>query len=164
DLEGNIQLAPFVQAWQQLVQRHDAFRTAVVWEDLPEPVQAVQAETPFRPRHLDWRGMDPNEQQRQFETLLEEDRRQGFDLQRPPLMRVTVIQLEDARLRVLWSLHHILLDGWSSAIVLDELFALLEGRQVPAPSRRPFREYVEWLHRQDQAEATRYWSDLLADF
>src|SRR5207253_8393314 len=147
-------LAAFEQAWQNLVQRHEVFRTAVVWESLPEPVQAIQAETPFGIRHLDWRSLNSDQQQRQFEALLEEDRRQGFDLQRPPLMRVTVIELDEARLRVVWSLHHMLLDGWSTAIVLDELFALYEqavkGEVVPGRARRPFRGYVEWQRRQGQ--------------
>jgi hypothetical protein len=66
DLEGQIELATFEQAWRYLVQRHEVFRTAVVWEALPEPVQAIQAETPFGPRHLDWRTLEPDEQQRQF--------------------------------------------------------------------------------------------------
>jgi Condensation domain/Major Facilitator Superfamily len=135
DLDRSLPLDVFDAAWRELVSRHAVLRTAVLWEGLPQPVQVVARDVPFAIERRDW-----------SDRLLQDDRRRGFDLGAAPLMRVTVSNLGGGRQRVLWTVHHLLLDGWSTALVLDELGeiqrALAAGRAPVARARRPFREYV----------------------
>ncbi|OMF36842.1 condensation domain-containing protein, partial [Paenibacillus peoriae] len=84
------------------------------------------------------------------------------------LMRVTVFRTGDSSYRFVWSFHHIVMDGWCLSLVTDEVFgayvALLEHKQPELAPVKPYSDYIEWLEDQDTQEATRYWSDYLADF
>src|SRR5262249_31547048 len=92
----------------------------------------------------------------------EEDPARGFDLGQAPLMRLSVVELGGGRQRVSWTMHHLLLDGWSTAIVLDDLARIHQGLATPA--RRPYRDYVGWVRSQDRERARAYWRGLLAGF
>ena len=77
------------------------------------------------------------EQDARIEAAHEDERSRGFELADPPLMRLTVWRLRDDTYRFTWSMHHILLDGWSSAVLIHEVFtryqALRKRRAAPAP-------------------------------
>ncbi len=116
----------------------------------------------------DWRELNPDEQQKRLEAFLEADRRRGFDLSEAPLMRLSLIRLDETTYRVVWSYHHLLLDGWSVAIVSEELAvwskAFGEGRALDLPNPRPFRDYVAWLREKDWGEAEAFWQQKLDGF
>src|SRR5262249_1184481 len=117
---------------------------------------------------VDWRALSAADQQRELAAFLERDRAAGFDLARPPLMRVAVMQLADRVFQFVWTPHHLLLDRRSSAIVLPHLFLayqqLTTGQPValrPAPA---YRDYLAWLARQDLTRAEAWWRDQFAGF
>ncbi|MEJ2856828.1 MULTISPECIES: amino acid adenylation domain-containing protein [unclassified Saccharothrix] len=144
----------FARAWQRVVDRTPVLRSSVLWDDVPEPLQVVHAhaEVPFT--FLDWSGRDDPDRLREF---LEQDREQGIDLATPPLMRVAIIRVAPETARVVWTFHHVLLDGWSVFQVLSDVLG------EPA-ERRPFRDYVAWLAAQDEQAAERHWRDVLGTF
>jgi amino acid adenylation domain-containing protein len=142
------------RAWQRLAEQHDVLRTTFRWEGLPEPKQEVHAAiaVPLERR-------DPGS----LEAYLDEDRRRGFDLTRPPLFRVALFD------RVLvWSFHHALLDTPSVRMLVDELLALYDalrdGRDVLLRARPPFRTFTEWLHGRDLKPAEAFWRERLRGF
>src|SRR5262249_30390235 len=94
----------------------------------------------------------------------DEDRGRRFDLSRPPLVRFTLIQLDRSSYTLLLSLHHILIDGWSFPVLIDELFALYAsgGEEIGLPTVTPFREYLSWLAGRDRPAAERAWAGALA--
>src|SRR6185437_445893 len=94
---------------------------------------------------------------------LDRDRAQGLDLTTAPLMRVALATLSDAEVQVIWTFHHVLLDGWSVFQVLSDVFAC-HSRAADHHSRRPFRDYLQWLGEQDQAHAEKHWRRVLAGF
>ncbi|MFE7113738.1 condensation domain-containing protein, partial [Streptomyces sp. NPDC057600] len=164
EVEGPFDEMLFGAAWQQLVDRHSILRSAFVWEGVSEPVQVVQrrASLPFEVRDL--RGLSGQEER--LKTFLAEEWDRGFDLSRAPLVRVTVLRMEEDRRIVVWSFHHILLDGWSVQILQKELFALyralLDGTSADLPPTVRYRRYIEWLNsRQDDGSAA-FWTDYLA--
>ncbi len=158
----------FEEAWRRALARHPVLRTAFVWEDLEEPLQVVHREVELPVERLDWRALPPDEQEERFAAYLAEDRRRGFRLDQPPLLRLAVVRVGEAQYRAVWSYHHLLLDGWSAGLLMREVFALFRGLAAgvpPAlPERRPFREYIAWLRRQDLGEAREYWRRHLAGF
>src|SRR5207249_7149639 len=94
-----------------------------------------------------------------FAALLAEDRARGFDFAAPPLMRLHLMRVADAEWRLIWNSHHILFDGWSLPVLLDEVlaaYAALSRSEAPrlAPVR-PFRDYIGWLPPPDLAAAHR---------
>ncbi|PYS95737.1 MAG: non-ribosomal peptide synthetase, partial [Acidobacteria bacterium] len=103
-----------------------------------------------------------------MEEYLRRDREQGFDLRRAPLMRLASFRRSGEEYVLVLSNHHLLMDGWSLSILLKEVFALYdaghEGRALRLKEPRPFKDYIAWLRRQDQAEAEAFWRETLKGF
>ena len=160
-LRGQLDAAIFKQAWQTIVERHPALRTALLWDGVAEPVQMVHRTVELAWQQHDWREADTLEQHERFQSFLETDRRRGFELSRAPLMRWALIQVADQAYRFVWSFHHALLDGWSMHLLLKEVLAVYEGalrgRPVQLHPSLPYRSYVSWLRQQDMGEAETFW-------
>jgi hypothetical protein len=156
------------RAWQKIIDRHPAFRTAFAWKTVAKPLQVVQrrVELPFQLE--DWRGLSSIEQRDRLATYLEADRRRGFELNKAPLLRMALFQVDDNCYQLVLSHHHIIVDGWSAALVFKEAFALYEaysqGRELQLEPSRPYRDYIAWLKQQNLVEAERFWRRLLKDF
>ena len=125
----------FQEAWRRVMDRHAILRTSFAWEGLKEPVQAVHREVALPCAVLDWRRLSAREQREQLDSFLVEDRKRGFHFQKPPLMRLTLVRLDEQAWGFVWNFHHLLLDGWSLPIVLKEVVLFYEtlkrGSAVP---------------------------------
>ncbi len=167
-LNGDINLPAFEAAWEQVFQSHSILRTSIMWEDLDEPVQVVLNSVPLPLSVHDWRHVPECEREQRLEAFLGEDRRRGLDLAKAPLMRIALLRVADDCHYLVWSHHHIIMDGWSAALVLQELtasyVALCRGRALELPAARPFRDYVNWLQGQDQNDAEAFWRRTLSGF
>ena len=145
-----------------MVDRHGSLRTEFAWEGISKPVQVVRKGVKVKVRRRDWRGMDGQEQSRRLEQYLEKERREGFELRRAPLMSLALIRLEETKYEFIWTHHHLLLDGWSYSLVLKEVLSSYEGyvrgEEVRVEEVRPYRDYIEWLSKQDKQKAEEYWS------
>ncbi|MFV0131783.1 non-ribosomal peptide synthase/polyketide synthase [Streptomyces sp. HMX87] len=163
DLDGVPEPVALAAAWQRVTDHTPVLRGRVVWQDVPEPLLVVQRHAAVPVTHLDWRDLAEEERERRLRQLLDRDREQGIDLTRAPLQRLVLVRISDGGVRVVWSFHHLLLDGWSLFQVLSDVFAgyATAGRE-PLPHRRPFRDYVAWLRGRDGAEADRHWRRRLA--
>ncbi|MGW1893342.1 non-ribosomal peptide synthase/polyketide synthase [Streptomyces sp. NPDC002004] len=167
-IEGVADPHAFAVAWQRVTDRTPALRTSVVWEDVRVPLQIVHRDVSVPVTHLDWRDVDEEERAAQFARLRSDDLARGLDLAAAPLMRLTLVRLPDARLHLLWTSHHLILDGWSLAQVLtevsEEYAALTSGSEPRPPVRRPFGDYVRWLADQDTDAAHAHWRGVLGGF
>ncbi|WP_438025454.1 amino acid adenylation domain-containing protein [Sorangium sp. So ce233] len=167
-LEGRLDQDTFERAWQLLVERHPILRTGFVWEGVAKPVQVVRPRAAIPVQRHDLRGLAPAERDEALAALLDADRRAGFDLLKPPLMRLTLVQIADDAFCFINSHHHILLDGWSFAVLLREAlvaYRALAGGTAPAlPPPRRYREYLGWVQAQDEGTAERFWRGALAGF
>jgi amino acid adenylation domain-containing protein len=159
-LHGDLNSAAFAQSWQRLLDRHPILRSAFLWHDLDQPVQVVGRRVTLPLTQHDWRPLTHAQQQTRRAALLADERR-GFDLATAPLMRLTLVRLTDHDYLLVWSHHHLLLDGWSITLVLNEVFAsyaaLCQGRTPALAQPRPYRDYIAWLHQQDLAQAEAFW-------
>jgi amino acid adenylation domain-containing protein len=83
-------------------------------------------------------------------------------------MRLAVMRCHDESHRLVWSFHHLLLDGWSVPLVWKDVFAaynaLLNGEQVERRPGKPYRRYIEWISSRDREATERYWREALAGF
>ena len=156
-LEGDFDPCAFEQAWQYLVDRHTVLRTSFHRDGLEEPLQVVHASAGIPIALVDWRGFSEAEQQSKQRKLLEEDRLRGIDLTQAPLMRMMVAQVDADQWRLLWSIHHLVLDRWSLAQLLSEFRiayeAIYRSLWFRLPPVRPYRDYVGWIKEQDAAGA-----------
>lgn len=164
-VRGPLNLDVLEQAWQQLVARHTILRTNFYWEEIDKPLQVVHRQVTVPLEQADWRDLDPAEHPGRLDAFLIRDRQRGFDFSQPPLMRMTVIRLGDQAYQIIWSKHHLILDGWSGALVMGEFFRLYQafchGQAVQLPPGIPFKNYITWLRQQDLAKAEDYWRQTL---
>ncbi|HKW30178.1 MAG TPA: amino acid adenylation domain-containing protein, partial [Verrucomicrobiae bacterium] len=164
----NLDVPAFERAWQRVVDRHAVLRTIFHWSGLAEPCQEVQPQTAVEFKFEDWRETSPAEQKGRFETALQADRERGFSLSEKPPMRVALFRLGEAVCQFLWTFHHLLIDGRAVVLVLNEVFACYEafvrGGDPDLPAPRPYREYIDWLQRQDWSAAETFWRQTLKGF
>lgn len=156
------------RAWQQVVERHSILRTSFHWQRRKEPFQVVHQQVKLPFERQDWWGTLPTQQQERLKDFLQADCQRGFDLDKPPLMRVTLIRLAEDNYQFIWTKHHLILDGWSTGLVLKEAFeiynALHQGKDLPLTRSRPYGDYIAWLQQQDLARAEAFWRQRLEGF
>ena len=167
-IRGNLNLLAFQRAWQQLVERHSVLRTSFIWEGIKEPVQVVHKQLSLPWEQHDWRGLASGEQQKRLKTVLQQEQNRGFELAQAPLMRLILIQLVQDCYQFIWNRHHLLLDGWSSSILLNEVFAFYkafnQGQDLRLERPRPYRDYIVWLQQQDLSASEAFWQQKLKGF
>ncbi|MEP0746908.1 non-ribosomal peptide synthetase [Coleofasciculus sp. FACHB-501] len=166
-VQGDFNALAFKQAWQQVIDRHPILRTAFFWQDLEKPYQVVYRQAELIWEEQDWRHSQELQAER-LEMFLQADRDRDFDLSQAPLMRLALIRLANDTYQVVWSHHHILLDGWSGPLVFQEVYAFYQafcqGQELHLERPRPFREYITWLQQQDLSKAEAFWRKTLQGF
>ena len=167
-LRGSLDLPAFEQAWRQVLGRHAVLRTSFAWHDLPEPLQLVHPEVELPLIHGDWSDVAAAERDARLERYLEDDRRAGYAPEQAPLLRLAVLRLAGDLHQLVFSHHHLLLDGWSEPLIVGEVLGCYEslrgGARLELAPPRPYRDFIAWLRRQDLAAAERYWRSSLAGF
>ncbi len=162
-LQGNLDFESLKNAWSFLIQRHPPLRTCFVWEDLERPYQVVRQEVPDSIFEHDWRGRAADQRAQDWEALCQSEHQFRFDLKVAPLSRLSLVRFSDTETRVVWTFHHVVLEGWSAAIVLGEFrrkYQELAGGP-PASLEEPprFADYIRWLQQKnaEPSQAERYW-------
>lgn len=151
----------FLAAWNATIQRHEILRTGF-WSasTLAEPLQLVYKQASIAVRQLDWQGRSVDADQ--LKQQVDADAAQGFDLLHAPLMRLTLIRLAEHSHYLIWTSHHILMDGWSSSRLLGEVLEHYSG-QPATPKQGRYRDYIGWLKAQSQQSLERFWKDQLRE-
>jgi amino acid adenylation domain-containing protein/non-ribosomal peptide synthase protein (TIGR01720 family) len=163
-----LDVSAFRRAWQRLLDRHTILRTSFHWEGLDSPLQAVHREVALPVEEHDWRALPPADQKARLTAFLLKDRKRGFVLSEPPMLRLALIHIDEDTWYYVWSHHHILLDGWSAPLVFKEVWAhyqaLRRGREPSLPPARPYQDYIAWLGQQELGGAESFWRQNLAGF
>ncbi|WP_326049725.1 non-ribosomal peptide synthetase, partial [Paenibacillus thiaminolyticus] len=168
DLYGSLNVEAFTQGLDTLVQRNEALRTNFItgWRD--EPIQVVFRERKCEVYFEDIRSVSDEDPEKTIADFVSADKANKFDLARGSLMRVTVLRTGYESYHVIWSHHHILMDGWCMSFMIKEVFdtyfAFQEKRTLELPPVTSYSRYIEWLEAQDAAKASRYWSEYLAGY
>ena len=161
-----IDRSAFAKAWTFVVQRHAILSTSFRWEALDMPMQSSNPDMSVPVEVLELGSVDPALRAQGIHRFLRDDRRRGFDLKQPPLMRVTMVPGTACLTDVIWTFHHILLDGRSLALVLQEVFRAyskyVRGEQ-PSFGRppQPYSNFIHWLQSQDARPSLIFFNDLL---
>ncbi|MEM9087119.1 MAG: amino acid adenylation domain-containing protein [Cyanobacteria bacterium P01_F01_bin.53] len=167
------------QAWEEAITRHSILRTGFYWEQRDNPFQVVYRNGPSTWTdkiwiEQDWQQLSSAEQAAKLQILLACNRSEPFNLNQPPLMRLTWInrgcdhQTAPAQNRyyLIWCYHHLILDGWSASQLLKEVFQqyfVSSGNLslTPRSAPRAYGEYIAWLNQQNIAVAQSFWKDYL---
>ncbi|HWX41226.1 MAG TPA: condensation domain-containing protein, partial [Blastocatellia bacterium] len=167
-LSGSLKPSAFERTWQMLIERHPILRTVFVWKDQVEPLQVVLRNVEAPIERNDWRGCSSAEQQRRLQEYLAAERMRGFEVTKPPLIRLALFDLDNGHYQFVWTYHHILMDGWCRPILFRELLSLYdacnEGLLLQLQETRPYHDYIVWLRQQDLGKAEAFWKRTLKGF
>ncbi len=167
ELEG-LDVSAMKRAWQRVLDRHPILRTAFVWKNLEHPLQVVRRRVNLTLAEEDWRELPPDEREARFEDFLKADQKLGFHLSQAPLMRMTLFRVAGNTYRLVWSYHHLLLDGWSVPLLIREFLGFYQAfdrdQDVQMEQSRPYRDYIEWIEQQDLSHAADFWRRFLNGF
>jgi amino acid adenylation domain-containing protein len=166
DLHEELNVSLFKQAWQQVVDRHSILRTRFSWGDVKERQQQVKQQVTVPFTEDDWSHLSVPEVTEQLKLYLQSDRLRGFQLNQAPLIRLALFRIAQNHYQFVWTFHHILLDGRSLPLVLQEVFAIYEAlcseQNLQLPEPRPYQDYIEWLFKQDFAASENFWRSRLS--
>jgi amino acid adenylation domain-containing protein len=165
-LHGDLDVATFRRAWQYVADRHAAIRTSIHYEGIEKPLQVVHREVELPVELIDIQHMSAAEQDDYVRCFMQEERARPYDLGSPPLMRLVLFVTGPRSFWFLWVMQHILLEGWSVSIVLQEALetyrALRRGATPALPPVRPYRDFILWIQQRDSAESEAFWRCQLA--
>jgi NRPS condensation-like uncharacterized protein len=154
------------RAWRMVAKRHPALRTSIASDSEGRLWQGVHENPDVSWQTLDWTGLRPDERREKLEAFLRQDRERPFSLDDGVPTRFAVMKTSQSSFTLIWTVHHVLVDGRSRLIAFQEWFALYEGllagEEVQLSHPVNFREHVDWLERLDLAKAERHWRDVLA--
>lgn len=166
EISGPLDAEAFRGAWQALVDRHAALRTAFLWEGLAQPLQVVRTAVTLPYRSVDLSVLSAEQSAPAIESLRREDAEAPLTLGRAPLMRCTLVRLDSERHLFLWAVHHLVIDRWSHAVLFSDLRTLYaagaHGTVCDLGPAAQFRDYVHWIARQDRKAAEQFWRGELA--
>jgi non-ribosomal peptide synthase protein (TIGR01720 family) len=176
---GPVDAGALRRAWEEALNRHAILRTVFVSDGLPEPLQVVRKRVDLCWSEHDGRGLSAAEQDEWLRAFLRADRQRGFDPAVAPLTRVALLRTADEAAHLIWSTHHLQIDGWSWPLVwkdVSALYAAFRGRGITAttaamPALEPapgYRDYIAWRQEHGAAaaaaEAEAYWHRTLRGF
>ncbi|RXS78971.1 non-ribosomal peptide synthetase, partial [Geobacillus sp. PK12] len=126
-----------------------------------ETVQVVAGDVELPWRTVDLSSLDEAAAAAEVERLLAEDQSRRFDVTAPPLLRLSLIRLGADRHRLVLTSHHLVLDGWSTPLVVGEVSIAYAGEEIPS-SAPSYKDYLAWLGEQDEDAARAAWRAELA--
>ncbi|WP_316765109.1 non-ribosomal peptide synthetase, partial [Streptomyces herbicida] len=163
-LHGPVDPVALRASWEALLARHESLRAGFQRRASGAPVQVVVRQVALPWREADLSGLHPEEAEAKAVQLAAEERARRFDLARPPMMRLALVRLGEDHHRLVITLHHIVMDGWSMPVLMREWMAIYaaDGRADGLPAVTPYRDYLAWLARQDKEAAREAWRQALA--
>ncbi|WP_430906602.1 amino acid adenylation domain-containing protein [Maribacter sp. 2-571] len=165
-LQGKLDIARLTVCFQMLGERHSVLKARIWGQASGTTLQIISAQRPLPVIQEDF--SDEGNQQAAIEAWKQTDRQQGFDLYSEPLTRLGILKIAEDTHEIVWSHHHIIMDGWCLGIVLGDLFALYGQQGTPSLGNlspvAPYAAYIDWLDTVDRKAAEAYWNAYLNGF
>jgi amino acid adenylation domain-containing protein/non-ribosomal peptide synthase protein (TIGR01720 family) len=166
-LKGELDPVLVEKTVSQLFKRHDVLRTIFV-DIYNEPLQIVLRERNPEFTYVEIHEKSNDEKRQWLADYKKRDRSKNFSLKNDVLMRVGLIRTEEKEFEIIWTFHHILMDGWCIGILTAEFFEIyssyLENRDNHLAPVTPYRTYIQWVTRRDQETSKIYWKNYLDSF
>lgn len=157
----------FEQSINILINKYDILRTVFIVEGLQEPRQVVLKNRKINLKYEDL--SESSNYENYINIYKEEDKKNNFNLSNDLLLRVTLFKISEIHYEVVWTFHHIILDGWSQGIIMNELFSiydsLVAGEKIVTNEVIPYKKYIDWIKEKEKSSNNlSFWKEYLRDF
>ncbi|MCT7952160.1 condensation domain-containing protein [Ancylothrix sp. C2] len=168
-LKGQLNLPALQQTFNEILRRHEVLRTAFA-EVNGQPAQVISPDIKFNVAVINLQNLPESQQKIEVEKQAVEEAQRPFDLTQAPLLRATLLQLNDAEYVLLLTMHHIISDGWSMGVLVREVGALYEAFSTSKSSPLPelpvqYGDFSSWQRQSLQGEKLEkqlaYWKQQL---
>ncbi len=169
-LKGNLDVAAFERSINEVIKRHEALRTTFTMEG-DQPIQIISPHAPIAVTVLDLRQVPAGGKEAEIQRLATAEARTRFDVSKGPLLRTTLLQLDQEEHVALFTMHHIVSDGWSDAVLIEELVKFYQADLAGRPAALPelpiqYADFAVWQRERLQGavldELVAYWKQQLA--
>ncbi len=164
---GKVNLDIISKSWDAVIKRHTILRSAFYPGVFSVPVQCVYRQVELPVEIADFSTLSSEEQQEAIASYEASDRVKGFDFKSVPLMRLGLLRINNDRYRMVWTSHHILFDGWSLPILMEEFLTtyetLLAGQQPKIAEEDRYEDYIRYIERSNKDQEEAYWRNYLKD-
>ncbi|MCP5050325.1 MAG: non-ribosomal peptide synthetase, partial [bacterium] len=164
-VEGEMDHEIFDRAFNRLIERYDILRTVFLHEKVKRPLQVVFRKRSARVHYEDISTLAETQTTAFLSEFRENDKRAGFDLSKDLPIRIAIIKTSPVAYEIVWSYHHIIMDGWCSVILIKEMGhiyrQLKSGGDIRLPAALPYGKYIKWLEKQDKKTGLDYWKTYL---
>jgi amino acid adenylation domain-containing protein/non-ribosomal peptide synthase protein (TIGR01720 family)/FkbM family methyltransferase len=151
----------FIRSWDVVMQNHTSLRSAFYHNAFDVPVQCVYKTVKMPLEIRDLSGQDAHSQQESLNAFLAEDMALGFNFEEAPLMRITLLKTNNNRYRMVWTFHHLLFDGWSMPVLIQEFLGIYDanahGTKLKVSNIDKFEDYINYIESRDKASEKAYW-------
>ncbi len=175
-ITGKLKIEKVKESLVLLAEKYDVLRTVIVFSKKSnKPLQVVLNDRKIECNVIEL--PDSTEKENEIVNIQRADIRRGFNLYKDSLLRVTVLRKLEEEYVLLWSSHHIIIDGWCMSLLFRDFMqyyeALAEGSSFSSMQERvqeekkdiaSYDEYIRWLKKKDMEEGLSYWENLLADY
>jgi len=169
-LSGKIDSRHFKEAWRIVAQTNEMLHAVIRWEKLQEPVQIVLKNKEIPIFVHDLSGEKKETQKILLDNIIKEDKNKPVDLTRDPL-RINLCILKDHQSQMIITFHHILIDGWSTGILLtgflEAINRLLKGEKIEPVRKTKYKEFFKWyqgFQSQSTQQQQEFWKNYLEGF
>ena len=158
-ITGRLNCLQWKKAWELVIHRNECLRASFLWKKLNEPIQIIHKQVDLIWKEDVWENIHDVSQR--LEDLTKNERKSGFDLTKPPLMRFGLVKISGEIHYFILNIHHLIIDGWSLAIIFDEVNqiynSLINKHEVVLQNRPSYLSYLSWLKSCDVDGAKNYW-------
>ncbi|MGL4697490.1 amino acid adenylation domain-containing protein [Enterococcus larvae] len=168
DIKGKVIPAYLQQSLDSIIGRYDILRTNFYYNNIKKMRQVVKKEKTEIINYIDISDENEQEQKMVIRNCKKEDKNRNYDLSKDNLIRITLFKRAEKLYSMIISFHHIIMDGWSSGIVLNEFFEvydhLVKDKKIVLEEPVSYKAYIEWINRQDQELLIHYWKNYLKGY
>lgn len=165
-ITGSLEVHALFQAWSQVVERHEALRMKVISKNIENNVQVVFNAMDYQPEIIDMIEFSKHDQLNEIQRVISKS--QEMDVNNSNLMKLQLVKIEENQYILIWTHHHIILDGWSTSIVIDELFVIysrIVGKESKRLIEKPkqYGDFIRYMNKIDAEDLNRFWKELAKD-
>ena len=165
-INGKLDINAYEESINKIIERYDILRTIFVNTNIP--VQIVLKENKINIYFEDISHLTKDEKIELINDFKEKDIEKGFDLSKKVPIKFSVLKTQEEEYIFIQSFHHILLDGWSSPILFNEIietyYSLKNNVELKLPKVNEYSKYIKWLEKQNKEEAISYWERYLGGY
>lgn len=163
EIKGQIDTSKFEKAWNLVIKRHGVLRSSVHWENIKKPIQLVHKIGTPNFQFLDWSNFSPDQQEKELTSLKSSINEHGIDFKKFPLLNFYLIDLDVQNHIFLWPSHHLLVDGWSTSNMIEDVLNIYDSysnEKEPSLTELPsLKSYFGWIKNKNSAESHSFWTN-----